>query len=148
MSKQINYWQRLCAIPRFGFIHSDDGKRIIKAECLGNWIDRDEAMKIVDAAQDEISALQAERDGLRRQLEQAGQRGDAVAWQVRNGLVTHGFYCTEKEASKVRLDMQKAHDLGGSLSAFNLRPLYAAPVPPEPAEAAFGSTSVKMKYPS
>lgn len=52
---------------------------------------------------------------------------DPVAWQVRNGVVTHGFYRSEAEAREVAFDMQKAHSLGGSLAAFNVRPVYAAP---------------------
>lgn len=52
---------------------------------------------------------------------------EPVAWQVRNGVVTHGFYRSKAEASEVAFDMQKAHDLGGSLAAFNVRPVYATP---------------------
>lgn len=52
-----------------------------------------------------------------------------VVWQVRNGVSTHGFYKSEKEAIEVCCNMQKAHDLSGSLSAFNLRPLYAKSSP-------------------
>lgn len=52
---------------------------------------------------------------------------EPVAWQVRNGVVTHGFYRSKKEADEVSFDMQKSHCLSGSLAAFNVRPLYTAP---------------------
>jgi len=65
-------WDKLCAIPRYGFIHSPDNRRVLKAEGIGNWIDRDDAMRVVDDAQSELnlaraalSAVTAERDRLR-----------------------------------------------------------------------------------
>lgn len=50
-------WDKLCAIPRYGFIHSPDNSLILKAEGLGNWIDRDEAMKVMDDAQSKLNEL-------------------------------------------------------------------------------------------
>lgn len=50
-------WDRFCAIPYYGFIHSADNSRIIKAQGIGNWIDRDEAMRVVDWAQEDINEL-------------------------------------------------------------------------------------------
>ena len=49
-------------------------------------------------------------------------------WEVRNGVCKHGVYRTKEQAEDVCFDMQKSHDLSGSLASFNVRPLYAAPV--------------------
>ena len=73
---QRTFWQRLCEIPRFGFTLSDAGGRIIKSENLSNWIDRDEAMAVMDAAQVEVDALRAENADLYRQLEQMRNERD------------------------------------------------------------------------
>lgn len=53
------FWDKLCAIPRYGFIHSADNSRILKAEGIGNWIDMHAAQEVVDGAQDEINGLRA-----------------------------------------------------------------------------------------
>ena len=47
-----------------------------------------------------------------------------VYWEVLNGVCSYGFYGTKDEAEKVCFDMQKSHDLSGSLAAFNVRPRY------------------------
>ena len=49
-------------------------------------------------------------------------------WEVSNGVCPHGVYRTKEQAEDVCFDMQKSHDLSGSLASFNVRPLYAAPV--------------------
>lgn len=61
-----DFWDKLCAIPRFGFIFSPDNKRIIRAEGLGDWIDRNEAMAVMDEAQDEINKLRSELKAFKR----------------------------------------------------------------------------------
>lgn len=55
------------------------------------------------------------------------QQAEPVAWEVRNGFVTHDFYKTAEDAEEVARDMQKSHDLSGSIAAFNVRPVYAQP---------------------
>lgn len=65
-----DYWDKICAIPRYGFIHSPDNSRVLKAEGIGNWIDMHAAQEVVDAAQDDINGLRAERDKLRAQLKE------------------------------------------------------------------------------
>lgn len=55
------------------------------------------------------------------------QQAEPVAWEVRNGVVTHDFYKTAEDAEEVARDMQKSHDLSGSIAAFNVRPVYAQP---------------------
>lgn len=64
-----DYWDKLCAIPRYGFIHSQDNSRVLKAEGIGNWIDQHAAQEVVDEAQDEINSLRQQRDALLAALE-------------------------------------------------------------------------------
>lgn len=53
------------------------------------------------------------------------------AWQIRNGLLHAGIRSNQPDAELTAANMQKCHDLGGSLAAFNVRPLYAHPLPPD-----------------
>lgn len=55
---------------------------------------------------------------------------EPVAWQIRNGLCHAGIRGNQLDAELTAANMQKCHDLGGSLAAFNVRPLYAHPLPP------------------
>jgi len=80
MSEQVregyDIWDKLCAIPRYGFIHSPDNSRVLKAEGLGNWIDRHAAQQVVDQAQDEVNELRARcaaKDARIKDMEGAGQ---------------------------------------------------------------------------
>ena len=68
-------WDKLCAIPKFGFLIGPSGG-VVKVADIGNWIDRDEAQSVVDEAQCEVnllrheaSAAQAIIDGLRGEIE-------------------------------------------------------------------------------
>lgn len=54
-------WDRLCKIPRYGFLLAPEGNRVVKALDIGDWIDRHEAQKVVDDAQSEINILKAQR---------------------------------------------------------------------------------------
>lgn len=56
--KGFEFWDRICALKHYGFIHSPDNTRVLKAEGLGNWIDMHEAQQIVDQAQDRINDLE------------------------------------------------------------------------------------------
>lgn len=56
---------------------------------------------------------------------------EPVAWQIRNGLCHAGIRGNQLDAELTAANMQKCHDLGGSLAAFNVRPLYAHPLPPD-----------------
>ncbi|MBD1602499.1 hypothetical protein [Pseudomonas typographi] len=51
------FWDRLCAIPNYGFLLSPEGDRVVKAEGVGNWIDQHDAQAVVDDAQSEINVL-------------------------------------------------------------------------------------------
>lgn len=64
----FEYWDKICSLTSYGFIHSSDNKRILKTPGIGNWIDKHEAQTIVDSAQDEINGLKAEREVLVEEL--------------------------------------------------------------------------------
>lgn len=66
-------------------------------------------------------------DDMVRRYGIAQQQAEPVAWEVRNGVVTHNFYKTAEDAEEVARDMQKSHDLSGSIAAFNVRAVYAQP---------------------
>ncbi|CAJ2836655.1 hypothetical protein [Burkholderia pseudomallei] len=74
---------------------------------------------------------------LRAQIASA-QTDEPVAWAVYNGWSRICFYMTEDAARDHAQKAQKNHDLSGSLAAFRVVPLYAAPQPAQadaPAEA-------------
>lgn len=56
--------------------------------------------------------------------QQRDELAEETVWEVLNGVCSYGFYGTKDEAEKVCFDMQKSHDLSGSLAAFNVRPRY------------------------
>ena len=67
-------WDKLCAIPKFGFLIGPSGG-VVKVADIGNWIDRDEAQSVVDEAQCEVNLLRHEAadaqaiiDGLRGEV--------------------------------------------------------------------------------
>ncbi|HDR9290073.1 TPA: hypothetical protein QDB46_005259 [Burkholderia multivorans] len=65
---------------------------------------------------------------LRAQIASA-QTDEPVAWAVYNGWSRICFYMTEEDARDHAQKAQKNHDLSGSLAAFRVVPLYAAPQP-------------------
>ncbi len=54
------YWDKICSLKRYGFIHSHDNSRVLKVEGIGTHIDMYEAQQVVDEAQDEINSLKQE----------------------------------------------------------------------------------------
>ncbi|MEM5424716.1 hypothetical protein [Paraburkholderia ferrariae] len=56
--------------------------------------------------------------------------GEPVAWAVYNGVARIAFYMSEEGATDHAKAAQRSHDLSGSLAAFHVKPLYAAPVAP------------------
>jgi hypothetical protein len=70
-----------------------------------------------------IWAWQAARSA----AQSAGQ--EAVCWAVYNGWCIQEFFKSKEKASEYASEMQKRHDLSGSLPAFVVKPLYAAPTP-------------------
>ena len=55
------------------------------------------------------------------------QQQEPVLWQILNGVCHAGVRSTENLAKEAAAGMQKTHDLGGSLAAFHVRPLYTSP---------------------
>lgn len=55
--KEYDLWDKVCAIPSYGFIHSQDNTRVLKVRDIGNWIDRDVVLAIVEQAQYELNEL-------------------------------------------------------------------------------------------
>jgi len=76
------FWDKLCAIPKFGFLLSPSGDRVQKMAGIGNWIDRDEAMQCMSDAQDEINALRAENAELVAALEGAQRIINHQGWSA------------------------------------------------------------------
>jgi hypothetical protein len=62
----MEFWDKICSLKRYGFLHSPDGKRVVKTEGIGNWIDKYEAQQIVEQAQDRINELQEELERQKR----------------------------------------------------------------------------------
>ena len=60
------------------------------------------------------------------------QQQEPVLWQILNGVCHAGVRSTENLAREAAAGMQKAHDLGGSLAAFHVRPLYTSPPASKP----------------
>ena len=78
-------WDKLCAIPKFGFLIGPSGG-VVKVADIGNWIDRDEAQSVVDEVQCEVNLLRHEAsdaqaiiDGLRGEV--AEQEETANQWR-------------------------------------------------------------------
>jgi len=61
------FWDKICALKHYGFLHSADRMRVVKTEGIGNWIDMHDAQEIVDQAQEEVNDL-------RRQLAEYERR--------------------------------------------------------------------------
>ncbi|MEX5551763.1 hypothetical protein [Pseudomonas pergaminensis] len=74
----MEYWDKICSLRHYGFLHSPDGKRVVKTEGIGNWIDKFEAQEIVDQAQDEINQYRAERDALQQLLNQRDEQVESL----------------------------------------------------------------------
>ncbi|MCA8481749.1 hypothetical protein LGN35_27870 [Burkholderia multivorans] len=81
---------------------------------------------------------------LRAQIASA-QTDEPVAWAVYNGWSRICFYMTEEDARDHAQKAQKNHDLSGSLAAFRVVPLYAAPQPAQ-ADAREGLTDEQIAH--
>lgn len=83
-------WDRLCAIPSYGFLLAPEGNRVVAAKGIGHWIDQHAAQVVVDDAQSEINILKEQRDALLAALEKA------LATAQREG---HPFRAWQDEAT-------------------------------------------------
>ena len=71
-------------------------------------------------------ALEKERDALRAKIEQM-ERQEPVAFGLYSGWALKATYLKEHEACEQRDRRQLTADLGGSLEAYRVAPLYALP---------------------
>lgn len=55
----MNHLDRIQSIPRYGFLLSPAGNSVQAVKGIGTWIDRFEAIEIVESAQYEIDALRS-----------------------------------------------------------------------------------------
>jgi hypothetical protein len=98
------WWDRLCAIPRYGFVHSPDNKRVLKMEGIGTWIDMHAAQEVVDGAQDDLNAALAREAALQVRLNVADQRVDDLGSALKH--LVHNVKATGK-----RLDLGLAMEV-------------------------------------
>lgn len=88
-------WDKLCAIPKFGFLIGPSGG-VVKVVDVGNWIDRDEAQKVVDDAQSELNLLRAELDRSRACLSRVDAENSALKAELA------GVKSQQKPAASIR----------------------------------------------
>ena len=62
------FWDRLNAIPHYGFLLNQHGNGVIRAEGIGDWIERHPAQVIVDDAQTEVNVLREENAKLQAEV--------------------------------------------------------------------------------
>ncbi|WP_237614191.1 hypothetical protein [Pseudomonas fluorescens] len=62
------FWDRLNAIPHYGFLLNQQGNGVIRAEGIGDWIERHPAQVIVDDAQTEVNVLREENAKLQAEV--------------------------------------------------------------------------------
>jgi len=115
----MEFWDKICSLKHYGFLHSPDGKRVVKTEGIGNWIDKYEAQQIVDQAQDRINELQEELERQKRFVDinansahgkhKEGQRyrDERDALQLRLNAADQRI--DELERDKARLDALEAN---------------------------------------
>jgi hypothetical protein len=66
-------------------------------------------------------------DFLTRGLDELSKDVEPVAWLVMNGLVSYQLFHSCSVAHATAKEMQKRHDLSGSLASFSVQPLYFHP---------------------
>lgn len=62
------FWDRLNAIPHYGFLLNQQGNGVIRAEGIGDWIERHPAQVVVDDAQTEVNVLREENARLKAEV--------------------------------------------------------------------------------
>ena len=105
----MEFWDKICSLKHYGFLHSPDGKRVVKTEGIGNWIDKHEAQEIVDQAQDRINELQEE---LERQKDYVEISANSAHGKHKEGQ----RYRDERDALQLRLNAadQRIDDRDGT----------------------------------
>lgn len=84
-----------------------------------------------DYLEQEFAELNAVRKALRAALAEPEQ-SEPVAWMVMNGVVNYQLIGSKSAANALAIEMQKRHDLSGSIAAFHVHPLYTAAPRREP----------------
>ena len=74
-----------------------------------------------------ISPNSVLHDRLRAALEQPQGDQEPVAWCVMNGVSRYQLLKTKVVADALAAEMQKRHDLSGSIAAFHVKPAYTHP---------------------
>ena len=64
----FDFWDRLNAIPHYGFLLNQQGNGVIRAEGVGDWIERHAAQMVVDEAQSEINVLREQNAKLQAEV--------------------------------------------------------------------------------
>jgi hypothetical protein len=63
-----DFWDRLNAIPHYGFLLNQQGNGVVRAEGVGDWIERHAAQVVVDDAQSEVNVLREENAKLQAEV--------------------------------------------------------------------------------
>ena len=64
----FDFWDRLNAIPHYGFLLNQQGNGVVRAEGVGDWIERHAAQVVIDYAQSEINVLREENAKLQAEV--------------------------------------------------------------------------------
>ncbi|MGE6387326.1 hypothetical protein ACQKEN_16880 [Pseudomonas sp. NPDC078416] len=64
----FDFWDRLNAIPHYGFLLNERGNGVVRVEGVGYWIERNAAQVIVDDAQSEVNVLREENAKLQAEV--------------------------------------------------------------------------------
>lgn len=98
----FKYWDKICSLTSYGFLHSPDNQRILKTPDIGNWIDKHEAQTIVDEAQDEINELQAQLATVTKDAEQGRVSGMTAIADLQQRLTAAEQRNSELEKNAAR----------------------------------------------
>ena len=88
--------------------------------------ERDSDKKLADSLALALNTSNHERDNLRAKIEEM-ERQEPVAFGLYSGWALKATYLKEHEACEQRDRRQLTADLGGSLEAYRVSPLYALP---------------------
>ena len=70
---------------------------------------------------------------------------EPFSWMVMNGVVTQRYFLNKEKAELFANEMQKSHDLSGSLASFSVKPLYSQPQPPSTEQEASRTQGMTLK---
>ena len=102
-------WDKLCAIPKFGFLIGPSGG-VVKVADIGNWIDRDEAQSVVDEAQCEVNLLRHEASDAQAIID--GLRGENERIRLNIAEYNEAISCYQSERDQ---QAQRIGELEGLL---------------------------------